>query len=125
MAERGRISQEMESVRSGGNVGVTERQSTGDLSGNDQHPAEEATETFDRERDMAILDSLQNEFDEVEAALERLENGGYGKCEVCGKPIGNERLQALPSTRFCIEHERAREEASLRPSPNTPDFGGS
>jgi DnaK suppressor protein len=114
VAEQERLDSEMQSIRSSENVSVTERTSTGDLSGNDQHPAEEGTETFDRERDLSLLESLEHEMDEVQAALDRLEDGSYGKCEVCGRPIGDERLEAVPETRYCIEHERMREE----PEPN-------
>lgn len=112
VSEQERLNGEIESLRAGENVSVTERMSTGDLSGNDQHPAEEGTETFDRERDLSLLESFENEMDEVQAALDRLEDGTYGKCEICGRPIGDERLEAVPATRYCIEHERAREGVS-------------
>jgi DnaK suppressor protein len=106
VAERGRISGDIESLRSGENVSVTEQASTGDLSGNDQHPAEQATETFDRERHASLLETFENEMDEVQAALDRLEDGTYGRCEICERPIDDERLEAFPAARYCIEHER-------------------
>lgn len=49
-------------------------------------------------REMARVES---ELTDVEAALERLENGTYGTCEVCGRPIEDSRLEAWPATRFC------------------------
>lgn len=125
VAEQDRLHGEIESLRSGENVSVTERASTGDLSGNDQHPAEEGTETFDRERDISLLESFENEMDEVQAALDRLEDGSYGKCEICDRPIGDERLDALPATRYCIDHQRDREEAASRQQtpPNANESG--
>ena len=45
---------------------------------------------------------LRETLDEVEAALKRLEDGTYGLCEVCGKPIGEARLEAMPAARLCI-----------------------
>jgi DnaK suppressor protein len=92
---------------SGEKVSMTEQGSAGDLSANDQGPADQPAETLDRERDISILQSLENEMNEVQAALDRLEEGTYGRCEICGRPIGDERLEATPAARCCIEHERA------------------
>ncbi|HEX4589109.1 MAG TPA: TraR/DksA family transcriptional regulator, partial [Gemmataceae bacterium] len=46
---------------------------------------------------------------QVTAALQRIEQGTYGKCVVCGQEIGRERLNALPYTPFCLEHARQLE----------------
>ena len=43
---------------------------------------------------------------EVEAALQRIVEGNYGVCEVCGEPIGGERLSAIPWARLCIDDQR-------------------
>jgi len=98
------------------NVSMTERGSTPGPSANDQHPAEQGTEAFERERDISTLHGLENEMDEVQAALDRLEEGTYGRCEICGRAIAEDRLEALPATRYCVEHERVGETAVLRPS---------
>lgn len=47
---------------------------------------------------------LRNELDEVERALAKLDEGVYGSCETCGSPVGADRLEAMPATRFCIDH---------------------
>lgn len=52
----------------------------------------------------AVATNLQEQLDDVEAALGRLDEGTYGRCEVCGKPIAEARLEAMPATRFCIDH---------------------
>lgn len=80
-----------------------------ELSSVDQHPAEVGTETFERERDLSTLEQVEAELDEVAAAFERLDAGTYGTCEACGRPIGEERLQALPFTRFCVEDQQRAE----------------
>ena len=98
------------------NVSMTERDSTPAPSANDQHPAEQGTEAFERERDISMLHNLENEMDEVQAALDRLEEGTYGRCEICSRAIGDERLEALPATRYCVEHEPVSDTAVLRPS---------
>lgn len=118
ISERRRIQEEVDDLRDGDNLGP-EREATADLSGNDQHPAEEGTETFDRERDLSILDSLEAELDEIEAALGRVDDGSYGKCELCGRPIGGERLEALPSARLCIDHENLQTPSCGLPSRPT------
>lgn len=85
-------------------AGEAENASMGELSDADQHPADVATETFNRERDASIAESVDGELTGVDEALERLDSGTYGRCEVCGRPIPPERLEALPATRFCVEH---------------------
>jgi RNA polymerase-binding transcription factor DksA len=52
----------------------------------------------------ALAGQLRNELDEVERALAKLDAGTYGVCEICGNPIAAARLEAMPATRFCIDH---------------------
>ena len=91
---------------------ISEQASLGELSNLDQHQADIGTETFDRERDLSLLEQVEAELADVEHALERLEEGTYGTCEACGKPIGDERLEAVPAARFCLEdQDKAEDEA--------------
>jgi RNA polymerase-binding protein DksA len=82
---------------------------TSELSSVDQHPADVGTEEFEREKDLSILEQFESDLTALDRALERLEAGEYGKCEVCGKPIGDERLEARPAATMCIEHQQAAE----------------
>jgi len=84
-------------------------ESTGELSSFDQHPGDTATETVEREQDDSVRIHAIAELAEVDAALERLAAGEYGTCAVCGAAILPDRLELLPQTRFCVEHQRARE----------------
>ena len=70
-----------------------------------QHPADAASDTFEREKEFAILDRIQGDLAAVDRALERLSEGTYGTCEACGGAIGDERLAALPAARLCLEHQ--------------------
>jgi RNA polymerase-binding transcription factor DksA len=84
-----------------------------ELSSVDQHQADIATETFDRSKDLSILDEVEAELAEIEHALQRLDEGTYGTCEACGKTIPDDRLEAMPATRFCVE-DQAKAESEAR-----------
>jgi DnaK suppressor protein len=68
----------------------------------DEHDPEGATIGFERAQLAALLDAARRREADVEHVLRRLADGGYGTCEVCGEPIGAERLVARPSARTCV-----------------------
>ena len=105
--ERARLAEAMEGVQRG----VDAQADSSELSSYDQHPGDAGSETFEREKDLSILEALETSIDEVDEALQRLDEGTYGRCEVCGRDIGNERLVARPATRFCVEHQAQNEAA--------------
>lgn len=72
----------------------------------DNHLADTASETYEREFDEGLEEDAQDQLREVEAALERLDAGEYGTCSVCGKTIPIERLEAVPWTTLCIDDAR-------------------
>jgi RNA polymerase-binding transcription factor DksA len=72
----------------------------------DEHDPEGATIAFERQQVVALLDQARRRLDDVEAALVRRAEGGYGSCEVCGRPIAAERLAARPAARTCIDCAR-------------------
>jgi DnaK suppressor protein len=79
------------------------------------HLADAGSELFDRSRDLSIVEDFDAQLAEIEHAIGRLEQGTYGRCQVCGRPIGAERLAARPMTRFCIDDQKeAEREAHLR-----------
>ena len=53
---------------------------------------------------MALANDLRGQLDDVQHALGKLDSGAYGTCEVCGEAIPDDRLAALPATRFCMQH---------------------
>jgi RNA polymerase-binding transcription factor DksA len=87
----------------------TEAASVAELSTIDQHQADLGTETFERERDLSLLQDIEQEIVDVRRAFVRLDRGIYGHCEACGTQIPDERLAALPAARFCLEHQAATE----------------
>jgi RNA polymerase-binding transcription factor DksA len=88
-----------------------------ELSSFDQHPGDSGTETFEMEKNVSLLEQVDDELLEVEAAVQRLERGTYGTCQVCGRPIGDERLEAMPATRFCVEDQAKAEREGGFPGP--------
>lgn len=73
-----------------------------ELADYDQHPADTASDTFEREKDLSILDQLEHELAELQAALERVDAGTYGLDEETGQPIDPARLDAIPTARTNI-----------------------
>jgi RNA polymerase-binding transcription factor DksA len=67
------------------------------------------SETFEREKDLSILEQLEDELAELQAALERIDAGTYGIDEVTGEPIAPERLEAVPTARTNVDTEGRRE----------------
>lgn len=80
-------------------------------------PTHMATEDEDGvARSIALARNEEAILEEVEAALARIEQGTYGRCEDCGREISRERLAALPFTRYCIQcAERHDEVLSVEP----------
>src|SRR5687767_10963399 len=94
----------------------SEEASLGELSSLDQHQADVGTETFNRERDLSILENIEAELADVEHAIRRLDDGSYGTCEACGKPIDDARLEAMPAARFCVEDQAHAEREARGPA---------
>jgi RNA polymerase-binding transcription factor DksA len=69
----------------------------------DSNFADSSQVTAERSDAERLATDLQESLDEVDAALERLTAGTYGVCEVCAKPIGEARLEAMPAARLCID----------------------
>ena len=107
--EKERLSSLARNLAEDNDLDESEQSSTGELTSFDQHPGDMGTETFEREKDLAILTTLEDQIAQVEDALRRLDDGSYGICQACGKPIAEERLEVLPTARYCIEDQGARE----------------
>lgn len=103
---RERLEQERASVRSelenlGNEVAILgeDQQIEGSV-GN--HDADNATDVMEQQRNMAMMNTLEERQRDIERALARLDAGAYGICERCGKAIAPERLEALPFVTLCI-----------------------
>jgi DnaK suppressor protein len=104
-SERERVNGLISSLRD--EVGDTpDADSRGELAAYDQHPADQGSETFEREKDLSILERLEDELAEIEAALQRVDEGTYGIDEVTGEPIDPERLDAVPTARTNVQRDQ-------------------
>lgn len=102
------------------------RDATGELSSIDNHPADAGTETFERAKDIALLEREALALEKIEAAIRRMDTGEYGICAACGKFIARERLEAMPTAIYCVEHEPMQAEKEGRPAEELflhPPFG--
>ena len=90
--------------------GGDERESTGELTVVDQHPADSADFAFQRELSDSQQRILQQEQEQVRQAIDRARAGQYGTCANCGQPIGKERMAARPEATLCIECQTRHEQ---------------
>ena len=105
-SERDRLLHAVQAVHHDGSL----LEETGDLAiGSGDHIADSATETYLREIDGGLEENAEHLLVEIDAALGRLDDGSYGLCSVCGRPIGEERLEAVPYATLCIDDKRALE----------------
>jgi DnaK suppressor protein len=103
-SERTRLEGAREAVHHEGSL----LEESGDLAiGSGDHIADSATDTYLRELDEGLEENAGHLLAEVGAALGRIEDGTYGTCVTCGKPIPTERLEAIPYASRCVEDERA------------------
>ena len=75
------------------------------------HMADVGTETFMRENDLSLSLNVRDLLTRVNESLKRIDEGTYGFCRVCGRPIEKERLEAIPYTDLCID-DKKKEESS-------------
>ncbi|MDQ1748020.1 MAG: DnaK suppressor protein [Frankiaceae bacterium] len=77
-----------------------------DVATDDEHDPEGATIAWERSRTRALIEQADAHLAGIDAALDRLHDGTYGKCETCGRVIGQERLHARPAVTTCIDCAR-------------------
>lgn len=80
-----------------------------ELSDYDNHPADAASDTYERTKDHAIDENFREILDRISDALKKIEDESYGQCDRCGKPINPERLKAIPYATLCIECQETLE----------------
>jgi DnaK suppressor protein len=97
-SEQKRLTEELEQITT--NVPTSEERREGSPFGKRE---EEATETLELEKRLALENRIRQELAGIEHALQKFEEGTYGLCDSCGKPIAPERLEALPQASLCVD----------------------
>jgi DnaK suppressor protein len=95
--ERKRLNDELSQMQT--NASTAEERREGSPFGKRE---EEATETLELEKRLALENRIRQELAKVEHALEKIQSGTYGICDNCGKPIDPGRLEALPQAAVCM-----------------------
>ena len=107
LEERGRVEAALQNLHEENSRTLSE--DAGEETAYDNHLADTATETYDRELDYTLEENSGHVLAEIDAALDRIANGTYGRCTNCDGQIPVERLEALPWATLCIECQRDRE----------------
>jgi len=109
-SERKRLLDELEELQA--SIKPTEERREGSPFGKRE---EEATETFELEKKLALEKRLKEQLAEIERALKKFEEGTYGLCDVCGRHIEPARLEALPQATLCLSCKAKN--AKAKPPP--------
>ncbi len=104
--ERQRLQQELDGMS---DLRAQSDDPTLDIEAYSNHPANVGSETYEMEKNLALADNIRRQLEMTESALMRLEEGTYGICTNCGRPINPERLEALPHATLCIDCKRQQE----------------
>jgi RNA polymerase-binding protein DksA len=91
------------------NLGKSQKDFAGDLSGYSLHMADAGTDTFDREFALNLASNQQEFLYQIDEALKRIEEKSFGVCEACEKDIPLKRLKALPFAKLCIKCQEEEE----------------
>ena len=87
-------------------------EASGSLSNMPIHMADLGSDSFEQEFTLSLLENEEQLLEEVNAALDRIERGVFGRCEECNAVIPKVRLNAVPYTRYCVDCARKQEQGS-------------
>lgn len=88
----------------------TQKDASGDISGYAFHMADVATDNYDREFSLGLASKEREVLQEINLALQKLQEGTFGLCESCKKPITQARLKAMPYASYCLKCQQSKEE---------------
>ncbi len=90
------------------------KDASGDLSGYSFHMADMATDLYDREFSLELAEGERERLYALDDAIKRIDEGTYGKCDLCGERITKMRLKAMPQAKYCIKCQEKEEKSSGR-----------
>ncbi len=115
--ERDKLSGRIRFINENG-LAMSMKESTGELSMYDNNSGDLGSELFERSKDFALREDAVLVIKAIDGALDKIKDGTYGKCDICGKAIPLERLEAVPYTAVCFDCRVLVEQApnlSVRP----------
>lgn len=107
--EKNRLERELTYVES--TMDLPQSEWSGEDTGYDNHPGDLGSSTIAREGDESLALNVRDLLQKVNTALSRIDDGSYGICAVCGRPIEEARLEALPYTDLCLEDKKTEEKS--------------
>ena len=108
LAERAKFAGEIRSITR--EASKSPREASGDLSAYTMHMADMSSDTYERELSMNLASTEQEVLYHIDDALKRLDDGTFGVCQQCQKPISMSRLKAVPYGPMCIACQRLQEQ---------------
>ena len=112
IAERAKVAGEIKSIAQ--ETLKSLREASGDLSAYTVHMADMAADTYERELSMDLVSNEQKVLYQIDDALKCMDEGAYGICQQCNKPITMTRLKAVPYASLCIQCQRFKEQKDKR-----------
>lgn len=85
---------------------LSKDQDSTELSSYANHPSDQGAEMFEMEKNLALEENEKVIMDKIDNSLEAMNDGTYGVCKICGKPISKERLETIPYADCCIDCQR-------------------
>ncbi len=110
MEERKKVMDELEWVEDN-YIGSSQRDSSGEVSGQATHPADMGTDSIERDKAYIIGDTRGEALEDIDEALDKLGKDTFGMCESCGRAIVKERLEAVPQAKLCLKCKTEEETA--------------
>jgi len=102
LEEEARLREELEEIEERAARAI-EMEAAGELSDFEDHPADGASETFEREKDLAIADNIASLLMRIKGAMDKIDKKTYGVCDICGQQIKKARMEAMPFATLCID----------------------
>lgn len=105
---RGRLVGKVDSMQ-GEALKRSRQDASGDLSNVPIHMADVGTDNYERDLMIELIENGEEGLRNIDTALEKMDDGSYGICEICSKKINKERLKAVPYAKLCIDCQREEE----------------
>jgi len=112
LAEKAKIFKEFKQLKETA-LNKSQKDASGDLSGYSYHMADMATDVYETDFILRLAADERERLYAIDDAIKRVEDGIYGQCQTCNKPISKKRLATVPETLYCLDC-RQKEETQSR-----------